>query len=388
MKLTERKIRSLKPGNKAKRYPDGFLSLSLVVKPSGRRYFTQYLRIDGRQSMLSIGPWPDVSLEEARDKAIENRRMVATGGDPRSDKAMKAVTVADAMEAVIGIQRGAWKDGGKSEKQWRHGFETYAPRLLNRPAGTVEASEILACLSPIWNVKRETARKLKMRIGMVMKYAIAEGLRTDNPVQAISAALPKSGAKVKHHPALPFAEVGVALETVEATGAWWATKAAFRFLVLTASRSGEVREMRWNEVDGDVWTIPAERAKLKRAHRVPLSGEALAVLDQARQYSDGSGLVFPSARGKAMTDSTISKLVRENGIKAVPHGFRSSFRDWAAEKTNFPREIAEFAISHVEGSDTERAYRRTDYFDKRADLMETWAQFVTAKPGKVVAIRA
>ena len=387
--LNANQIKALQPGQRPQRHRVGD-TLYIVVSPSGRKKFVQRVIIGGRSTDLGLGPFPLVSLQEARDAAIDNRRMIRDGRDPRDAKRSARIpTIADALEAVLNIQRGAWRDGGKSEKQWRQSFTAYGKRLLSRRVDSVDAGDVLAVLNPIWNEKRETARRLKQRIGVVMKWAIAEGYRTENPVDAVTAALPKNGTKAGQHKALPFSEVGAALDTIEGSSrAWWATKAAFRFLVLTAARSGEVRGMRWDEIQGDVLTIPGERMKTGREHRIPLSREALAVLDQARANADSSGLVFPSVRGKPMTDSTMSKLVRENGIKAVPHGFRSSFRDWAAELTSFPREICEHALAHIEGSAAELAYRRTDYFDKRRELMQQWADYVTGqRSGKVVQLR-
>ena len=386
--LTATQVKALQPGPRPQRHRVDD-TLYIVVSPTGRKNFVQRVMIGGRSTDLGLGPFPLVSLQEARDAATDNRRLIRAGGDPREAKrAAKVPTVAEALEAVLNIQRGTWRDGGKSEKQWRYTFENLAKRIMKRRVNGIDAGDVLAVLNPIWNEKRETARRLKQRIGMVMRWAIAEGYRADNPVDAVTAALPKTGAKPTRHKALPFAEVGTALDTIEGSRAWWATKAAFRFIVLTAARSGEVRNMTWAEIDGGTWTVPGERMKAGREHRVPLSREALAVLDQARELADGSGLVFPSVRGKVMSDSTLSKLARESGIGAVPHGFRSSFRDWAAEKTSVPREIAEHALAHVEGSAAEIAYRRTDYFDKRRDLMQQWADFVTGKTsGKVVQLR-
>ena len=365
-------------------------TLYLLVKPSGSKSWVQRIHIGGKPVSLGLGSFELVTIQEARDTAIDNRRLVRRGGDPRDAKqAARIPTIAEALEAVIDIQRPTWKDVERIERRWRRAFDSHAERLMPMPVNEVEAGDILAALAPIWTAKAETARRLRQHFNAVMHWAVAQGHRGFNPMDAVSAALPKNAAKgnAKHHKALPFAEVGAALNTIEGSGAWWATKAAFRFLVLTAARSGEVRNMSWDEIEGDCWIVPGERMKAGREHRVPLSREALAVLAEARGHGDGSGLVFPSQRGKAMTDSTMSKLVRENGIGAVPHGFRSSFRDWAAEKTSVPREIAELALAHVEGSAAERAYRRTDYFEQRRDLMQQWADFVTRKPGKVVQLR-
>ena len=212
-----------------------------------------------------------------------------------------------------------------------------------------------------------------------MKWSIAQGYREDNPAgDALTAALPKSGARVEHRRALSFADVGAAIITIRDSGAWPSTKLAFEFLTLTATRSGEVRLAEWTEIDLDAatWIIPATRMKAGLEHRIPLSRQAMGVLRQARELADDSGLVFPSQHGKALTDSTISKLVRENNIGCVPHGMRSSFRDWAAECSDVPREIAEHALAHVEGSTSELAYRRTDYFERRRGLMSEWADYI------------
>ncbi len=242
--------------------------------------------------------------------------------------------------------------------------------------GTADVMEVLL---PIWSTKRETARRVRQRISAVMKWAVAQGYREDNPAgDAISAALPKNGVRRQHQRALPHAQVVDALARVRASKAHRATALAFEFLVLTACRSGEVRGARWDEVDAAAatWTVPATCVKSKLEHRVPLSGRAVAVLDEAREIADGSGLLFPSPTGRVLSDSTLSKLLRELGIGAVPHGFRSSFRDWAAEKTDVPREVCELALAHVNSDRVEAAYRRSDLFDRRRDLMNQWAAYV------------
>ena len=229
---------------------------------------------------------------------------------------------------------------------WRSSLSTYAyPKLGKLTVDKITTAHVLSALMPIWNEKRETAQRVRQRIGAVMKWAIAEGHRDDNPAgDAIAQALPRNSAPKVHHRALPYGEVAAALATVRESGAWWATKAAFEFLVLTASRSGEVRGARWDEIDGDVWTVPAGRMKAGRPHRVPLSTRAMEVLAEARAHEDGCGLVFPSVRGNILSDMTISKLVKELGIQAVPHGFRSSFRDWCGE-TGAAREVADASLA-------------------------------------------
>ena len=238
----------------------------------------------------------------------------------------------------------------------------------------------MAVLIPHWHTKTETMRRVRQRIGAVMKWAVAQGYRDDNPAgDAISAALPKTGTVRKHQRALPFAEVGTALDKVRASGAFASTVLALEFLVLTACRSSEVRLARWDEVDIETgtWTVPAGRMKAKRDHRVPLSARALrSTCTRRASLSEDSDLVFPSAHGRALSDNTISKLLRDLGIEAVPHGFRSSFRDWAAECTDAPREVCELALAHVNSDRVEAAYRRTDLFERRRALMEEWSGFV------------
>ena len=199
----------------------------------------------------------------------------------------------------------------------------------------------------------------------------------------------KAPASSQHFRALPHGEVAGAVAAVRASLAWIGTKLAFEFLVLTAARSGEVRLATWNEIDLDaaLWTVPGTRMKAKREHRVPLCGRALEILNQARTLSDGLDLVFPSPRGKPLWDMTLSKLVKEQGIAAVAHGFRSTFRDWAAERTNHPREVIEAALAHVVSNQTEAAYARSDLFERRRRLMDDWAVYLDGERGQVIPMR-
>ena len=332
--------------------------------------------------MLGLGGHPLTTLAEARDKATDHRRTVRNGGDPRRDKrASRAPTFEAAVEMVIAIQKEAWR-GGKSEAQWRASLREYAfPKLGTQHVDRITTADVMGVLLPIWNTKGVTAKRVRQRIGAVMKWSIAAGYRSDNPAgEALGFALPKQTASKVHHPALPFQEVGAALINLRGNNqTHWATKAVFEFMVLTAARSGEARGAKWSEVDLDtgIWIIPGERMKAGQEHRVPLSRAALAILENAAQYRDTTGFAFPGARSGPIAANTLSKLLRENGIAAVPHGFRSSFRDWAAECTDAPREVAEMALAHIEGSATERAYRRTDLFEKRRELMQEWADYLT-----------
>ena len=367
------------------RYGDGRggLGLTLLVKPASRggycKSWGQSIRITGRKTTIGLGSYPVITLAMARERALENARAIAQGRDPR--RASHGVpTFTRASETVIAIHAENWRPGSRSEESWRTSLRDYAmPRLGNKRVDAVTTADVMAVLLPIWSTKRETARRLRHRIGAVMKWAVAQGYRADNPAgDAISAALPKNGVRIEHRRALPHAEVGAALARVRASGAHRGTGLAFEFLVLTACRSGEVRAARWDEIDREAafWTVPAERMKAGREHRVPLARRALRVLDRARELADSSGLVFPSATGRILSQSGLPKLLRQLGIDAVPHGFRSSFRDWAAECTDVPREVCELALAHVNRDRVEAAYRRSDLFEKRRALMADWADYL------------
>ena len=280
-----------------------------------------------------------------------------------------------------------WKRGSKTEKQWRALFERYVyPRIGSKPVDKTTAAELLAILAPLLIEKAETAKKVRQRLGMVFKCAVTQGHREHNPAgDILTAALPRHGKETAHHRALPHSEVGPALARVRGARAWEATKLAFEYLVLTVCRSNEVRGARWSEIDLEsrVWTVLADRMKMNREHRVPLSRPALAVLEQARALSDESGLVLPSPTGHVLSDSTIRKLVRENGIKAVPHGFRSSFRDWCGE-TGQACEVAEAALAHAVANKTESPNARSDLFELRRKLMREWADYVASGAPRVV----
>ena len=223
---------------------------------------------------------------------------------------------------------------------------------------------------------------MRSRIGAVMKWAVAQGHRADNPAgEALAAALPNNAGRRVHHKALPHVEVGAALRKVRGSDAYRGAVLALELLVLTATRSGEVRTADWDDIDmeGAVWTIPAERMKAGLEHRVPLSDRALRVLDEARrELTHGDGILFPSPTGCVQRAQTLAKLLHGRGIDAVPHGFRSSFRDWAAECTDAPREVCELALAHVNRDRVEAAYRRSDLFDRRRTLMQQWADYLAA----------
>ena len=261
-----------------------------------------------------------VTLAVARNASLENARSVAEGRDPRDDgKVVKIPTFGEAVEVVISINSGSWRDGAKSANQWRASLRDYAvPRLGDQRLSDITSADVLGVLTPIWNEKAETARRVRQRIGAIMRWAVAQGYRDDNPAgDALNAVLPRSAGSKRRQKALHHSEVGDAIDRVKDTyGAWRFTKLSFEFMVLTAARSGEVRGATWDEVDTSrgVWTIPAERMKASQEHRVPLSAKTVDLLREAKEFADESGLVFPSTRGRPLSDSTLSKLLRELGV--------------------------------------------------------------------------
>ena len=366
------------------RYGDGRggNGLSLLVKTtaSGRisRSWTQRLRIYGRPCDVGLGGFPQVSLSDARDKALDNVKAIKQGRDPRV-KLVTAPTLEEASELTIEILRPNWKPGSKTEQSLRAIWQRNVPIAIKRmPVDRIDTGDILGFLAPLAIEKPETARKLRVFLGQVFKWAVSQGLRSDVPTDhRIERGLPKRPA-TQHYPALPPHEVPEAVVCIEGTNAIPAVKLCFKFLVHTAVRSGEARMAAWDEVDLEnaVWTIPAHRMKSGREHKVPLTADALEILRGAQELSDGSGLVFPSSkRGRALSDTTFSALLKANGVKCVPHGFRQSFRNYCAEEGH-DRQLAELALSHVPGDRTEASYLTTDALEKRRDLMAQWSRQV------------
>ncbi|AUW57090.1 integrase [Sphingobium sp. SCG-1] len=363
-------------------YADGH-GLYLKVDASGAKRWVQRLVIHGKRTDIGLGSANLVKLADVRETALDNRRQARAGIDPLEARKrdMAVLTFKQAAQKVHDLNVPTWRND-KHGSQWLTTLEKYAyPHFGNKRINVVSSSDVLTALMAIWNSHPETARRVKQRIGTVMKWAMAQGWRTDNPADVITKALPKHDrSKVEHRKALPYDRVADAIRTIQASEAMVATKLAMEFLILTATRSGETRLAQWNEFDLEKaeWIVPASRMKAKKPHRIPLSDRCLEILEQAKALKNGdSELVFPSATtGKPLSDVTLSKLVKELGIAAVPHGFRSSFRDWAGEQTSFPREVIEFALAHVIKDKAEAAYARSDLFEKRKLLMQTWSDYL------------
>ena len=375
-KRTDAWVRSVsKPG----KYGDIY-GLILRVQPSGSKAWIWRGTVNGRRRDLGLGRYPFVSLAEARAKAFEYRKAALEGSDPTTLRSGGIPTFATATEAVIALYAGKWKPGGKSEGQWRSSLGTYVlPAIGSKRVDEVTSGDVMDCLSPIWASRPETAKRIRQRIAAVMKWAIAQGYRHDNPAgDAVTAALPKQGGVRKHLPALPHRDVADAIERIRQARAHVPLRLAVEFAIVTAVRSGEVRGAGWDEIDLNtgLWTIPGERMKAGRQHRVPLSERAVELLAEARNHSNGSGLVFPSKTGGEIPSWALAKLVSSLGIEGTLHGMRSSFRDWCGE-TGAVREVAEACLAHRIGSAAEQAYARSDLLQRRRELMNAWAQYIT-----------
>ena len=390
-RLTVRMVKALKePG----RYGDGG-TLYLVVAPGGSKSWVQRFTVNGKRRDHGLGGFPLVTLAEAREQAFENRRHAHRGRDPLADKRrVMTPTFEQAAQRALEANRARWRNT-KTATNWTESMAKYAyPVFGDRHVNQIGREDVLRILTPIWTSKPEIARKVRQRIRATFAWCQAHGYVEHNVAgEAIDGALPAMPAVAAHFRALPYGEVGEALEVIEESRASLSAKACLRFVALTACRSGEARGATWDEVDLDAreWRIPAARMKTGGEHRVPLSDAALAVLELVRPQRGESDLLFPSPlrRGKPLSDMTLTKILRDTGLadRATVHGFRTSFRTWASERTSVPHAVAEAALAHQVGSAVERSYARSDLFEKRCGLMADWARYVTGGGAKVVRTR-
>ena len=389
-KLTAAKTKSItKPG----RYGDGD-GLYLRISPGGSKSWVLRIVVSGDRRDVGLGPYPAISLAQARHKAASYRVAVLDGRDPLAEKRKaETPTFREAMEEVFKLNQPRWKNA-KHTISWRQTLEKDAmPIIGEMRVNEIGREEVLRILTPIWTAKPETARRVRQRIRTIMKWAQAHGFIENNPAgEMIDGALPSMPKIKAHFRALPYREAPEALEIIEASKASTASKLALRFVVLTACRSGEVRNAEWDEIDPEsrTWTIPAHKMKAGVEHRVPLSDAAMELLEQAQSLDDGSGLIFPSPvrEGQPLSDMSLTQVLRKTDLadRATVHGFRSSFRDWAAENTNAPHAVMELALAHAVGSSVEQAYARSDLLSKRRALMTRWADFLTSTSAKVVRL--
>lgn len=404
-KLTARQVQATTaPG----RYGDGD-GLWLHVGRAGAKSWVLRYKLPGAGMTtpreMGLGPVSLVTLAEAREKARRARRLALDGTDPlaqrdaeraeaRAEKA-KAVTFRDAADRYVAAHEAGWRNA-KHRQQWRNTLATYAfPVFGDLSVADVSTDLVMRVLEPIWTTKAETANRVRGRIENVLDWAKVRGLREgENPARwrgHLDALLPARAKvqSVKHHSALPYAELPAFMDALY--GQAGVAARALEFCILTATRTGEALGAPWSEIDLDaaVWTIPAERMKASKPHRVPLSDRALAILAEMRALGgEADGYVFPGAkRGKPLSNMAMTMVLRrmERGHLTV-HGFRSCFADWAAERTNAPHEVREMALAHTISSGVERAYRRGDLFEKRRELMGRWAGFAGGSDADVVRI--
>ena len=374
--------------------------LRLLIKPTGSKSWVLRTMVGTRRAELGLGGFPTVTLAQAFERARDALDQIRKGVDPAADRRAKRKTVEwtfkKTAEAYIEAHRAGWKNP-KHAQQWENSLATYAyPVFGDKHVRDVGKGDVLAVIAPIWTTKNETATRVRNRIELILSYAVQHEYRPEglNPARwrgNLDAALPKAGkvARVEHHTALPIDDMHAFALRLRAMDGMAAR--ALEFGILTAARSGEVRGATWAEVDlqAGVWSIGPERMKSGRPHRVPLSERALELLEALPRF-EGVDMVFPGAKAeKPLSDMSLTACMRRMGLDAVPHGFRSTFRDWCAERTSTPAEVAEMALAHAVGDATEAAYRRGDLFEKRRELMTLWSKFIDTEPpkGNVRAIR-
>ncbi len=388
--LSATRVRGLtEPG----RYADGN-GLYLVVDPSGAKRWMLRTVVHGRRRDMGLGGLQLVSLAEAREAAAQYRKLARSGGDPLAEKRKAQIAVPTFREAARTVHaehRAAWRNE-KHAAQWLQSLTQYAfPHLGDRRVDLIDTPDVLKVLSPVWLTKPETARRLKQRIGTILDWAKARRFREgENPIDGVSKALPKQPDRKNHFAALPYSDVPQFIKSLRASETGEPTRLAFEFLILTAARTGEVLNAAWDEIDFDssTWTVPAGRMKANQEHRVPLSLRCIDILRRAREINAEGEFVFPGrSLDKPMSNMVFLMALRRLGSPITAHGFRSAFRDWAAERTNFPREVCELALAHSIGNKVEAAYRRGDLFEKRRELMATWAAFATTARAEVISIR-
>ena len=377
--LTAKKVAALKARGM---YGDGD-GLYLRIGPTGAKSWILRTAVHGRRRNLGIGSCKLVTLAEARDRARGLRKVAREGGDPSALRRREVPTFEQAARRVHASLLPTWRNA-KHGAAWLATVEAHAfPTLGARPVDTIDTADVLAVLAPIWTEKHETATRLRQRLTTIFDWAKNAGYYPrENPLVGVKRALPNMKRRVQHMAALPWRELpGFMAALAERDGT---SARTLELLILTAARSSEARGMRWAEVEGDVWTVPAERMKAGKPHRVPLSPEALGVIERMKGL--GEELLFPGIqRGQAGRDRCQSENVfralfaRMGRAGMTAHGFRSTFRDWCLESARASRDIAEAALAHATGDATERSYARSDLFERRRVLMAEWGKFVASQ---------
>ena len=387
--MTPITVRKAAPGM----HSDGEVrGLYLRVSDHGSRGWLLRFMLRGRRRDMWLGSSSEITLAEAREAARSARKLIKAKVDPiehrRRDQAeavrldgLRMWTFTRAAQAVHETLLPGWKNP-KHGDQWINTLTAYAfPKIGEKPVGEVDVAAVLDVLRPIWTTKAETARRVRQRLDAVMRWALAHGYATTNPVDAAAQLLPKQRDAVEHHAAMDYKAVPAFMKSLKAIEAS-SSRLALEFAILTAARSGEVRGATWSEIDtkSATWTVPADRMKASREHRVPLSKQALALLKVAakRTGTDPASPIFPNPLGKPLSDMALTQLMRGLDRAETVHGFRSSFRDWCAEH-KVPRELAERALAHAVKDATEAAYHRTDQLEQRRPLMARWGAFIVGR---------
>jgi len=386
-KLTARKVSTAGRG----KHEDGG-GLRLVVSSGGAKKWVLRFTVNGKRREMGLGSYPDVQLSVARNKASEHRNLAKSGIDPiesRRSEPEQTPTFTTCAARYIRAHRSGWRNA-KHARQWVSTLKTYVrPEIGSKPVDLIATDDILKILNPIWNTKTETAKRIQGRIESILDYAAAHKYRGQmNSARwrgHLDKLLPKPTRvkKVIHHPAMPYSDVPNFM--AELTDNDSISASALRLLILTATRTSEVLHSRWDEanLEQKIWTIPADRTKTRQEHRVPLSDAAVVILN-AQPHIEGTPYIFPGARqGRPLSNMALLQLMRGMGYGVggnlgdyVPHGFRSSFRDWSGEVSNFPRDVAEMALAHVIENKVEAAYRRGDLFEKRRMMMQSWSDYL------------
>lgn len=375
--LTQMKARNLGPG---KHFDGQGLMLVKSRKDAGK--WMLRIVVEGKRREMGLGRWPDVSIAEARESASQARKKLRGGTDPvaerrKAKRKIKRMSVADAVQGCFEARQAELKGDGKAGR-WLSPLKTHVlPKIGTLAIEDIDQHELKRILEPIWHEKPDTARKAMNRINLTLKHAAALDLNVDlQAVMKAQALLGKRRHVVKHIPSLPYQEAPAFYQHL--TTLTFRSALALRFLMLTVARTSEVRFATYAEINGDVWPIPAERTKTGNEHKVPLTGEALSVIDQA-QSETGSKFLFTTDKGKPMTDMAMSGLMKREEMAARPHGFRSTFRTWAEECTDVSFEVKEKVLGHRVGNEVERAYQRSDLLEKRRVLLNDWTSFLTDK---------
>ena len=384
--LTARTVESLRPTGRVRRIRDvGHVGLYLRIGTSGTKSWVLRTVVHGKRCDIGLGGVSLVSLAEAREEAHRLRKIARAGHDPLAERRQRRhplPTFEEAAKQVHAAHAASFRNA-KHRKQWLSSLNGVFASFGAKRVDNITSGDVLAALDRCWLSRPETSRRILQRLRIIFDWAKARGFcSSGNPTDGVTKVLPKHRRMASHHAALPYGEVPSFLAAVRTARADEVVRLAFEFLILTAARTNEVLGARWEEIDraSQTWAVPATRIKAGREHRVPLSSRCIELLDRAQGLADGSFYVFHGRSAKRPLSNMVflMTLRRMGRTDITAHGFRSSFRDWAAERTNFPRAVCEAALAHTLRDKTEAAYHRTDLFERRRDLMAAWSDFVTS----------